>query len=121
MKRDNNIRSSNNFGLSRGTEQVEEERFDTNYDNLFGLSKSEQKLKKEERKVEMERKKAETMAMSKILNEQAPQQEAGMGMGKVLLIGGAIILVCFGAYSILKKKSAESAEDIIDSASALTV
>ena len=121
MKRDNNSNvSSSNFGLSIVNEQKKENSFDSDFDMLFGLSKSEQRLKRKEREMELERKKAEIIAVSQIMNEQVTQQ-TGMGMGQVLLIGGAIILVCFGAYSLLKKKPVESAENIIDSTPALTV
>lgn len=121
MKRDSNSKvSSSNFGLTLGKEQVRQNHSDGDFDNLFGLSKSERDLKKREREIEMERKRAETNAMQQILTEPVPQQ-SGMDMRQMLLIGGVVLIVCIGAIVVLKKKSAVPVEEVIDSATALTV
>jgi LPXTG-motif cell wall-anchored protein len=49
--------------------------------------------------------KAETAAMQQLLSEQDNAPSAGINVGKIALIGGAVILLGIGAVILLKKKN----------------
>ncbi len=101
-----------NFGLSHPGKNRTPKRFISEYDNWFWESKSQKKLKSDQKSAEIERMRAETAAMQQILTEQDISQESGIGVGKIALIGGLVVLLGIGAVVLIKKKgSASSIQD----------
>ena len=95
-----------NFGLNSVSAKSDQAEFD----NWFWESKAKKKIQEQQKQAEIERMRAETAAMQKILaEEQSTSTSGGMDVGKIALIGGAVILLGIGAVVILKKKKASTA------------
>ena len=98
---------SQNFGLSPSSRSRTARR-SSDYDNWFWESKSKKKMKENQKAAEVERMRAETAAMQQILAEQDNSGESGIGVGKIALIGGLVVLLGIGAVVMIKKKGGTS-------------
>lgn len=94
-----------NFGLSPSSRSKSLEKRNSDYDNWFWESKSQKKLRKDRKSAEIERMRAETAAMQQMLGEQDSTPEEGIGVGKIALIGGLVVLLGIGVAIMIKKKS----------------
>jgi hypothetical protein len=95
---------SRNFGLSPSSNSKSEKRRNSDYDNWFWESKSKKKMKENLKAAEVERMRAETAAMQQIFAEQDNSEENGIGVGKIALIGGLVVLLGIGVVVMIKKK-----------------
>jgi hypothetical protein len=93
-----------NFGLSHSGNKKTPKSKSAEYDNWFWESKSQKKMRADQKSAEIERMRAETAAMQQILSEQDNSQESGIGVGKIALIGGLVVLLGIGAVVLIKKK-----------------
>jgi|GEM_PF-2794886 len=103
-----NTYSRSNFGLNR-TAMMQADRKQGDYEHWFWESKSKKKQKAALKQAEIDRMKAETAAMQKLMEEeQAAAGGGGMDPGKIALISGVSILLLIGAVVMIKKRSAKS-------------
>lgn len=98
---DHNI--NKNFGLTDPIVRADDIS-DENYDQLFGFSKAEQRLKQARKQAEIERMQAETAAMKKMLEHSPTTETSKKSNHSILIIGSIILLSVIGAAIVLKHK-----------------
>lgn len=92
-----------NFGLSQNSKYKIPQSNNSDYDNWFWESKTQKKLRSDQKSAEIERMRAETAAMQHMLTEQDNSQASGISVGKIALIGGLAVLLGIGAVVLIKK------------------
>lgn len=97
--------SHQNFGL-KGKKTAKR---GADYDNWFWESKSQKKLRLDQKRAEIERMRAETNAMNKIITEPEESGQNGMQVGKIALIAGLVLLAGIGIAIALKRKGSKAA------------
>jgi len=109
-----------NFGLTGASNRSKSEKPKEQYSNWFWESKSQKRLRENQKNAETERVRAETAAMQQLMSEQDNPNQNG-GMGQTVLIGGVILLVAIGVLIAVKQKGKKAqatptelkAEDLI--------
>lgn len=97
-----------NFGLTGKSNNRGREKSDDNYSNWFWESKSQKRLRENQKNAETERVRAETQAMQQLMSEQDNPNQ-GSNAGQVAMIGGLILLVAIGITIAVKQKGKKAA------------
>jgi len=97
-----------NFGLTGKAKGQKSKKLNDHYSNWFWESKSQKKLRENQKNAEIERVRAETAAMQQLLTEQDNPDHGG-GVGQVAMIGGVLLLVAIGVMIAIKRKGKKAA------------
>lgn len=92
-----------NFGLTGKSQQDNRTRSTDSYSNWFWESKSQKKLREDQKREEIERSKTERLAMQQLMTEQDNPNQ-GASIGQIALMGGLILVVAIGAFIAIKQK-----------------